>query len=201
MEKQPSDNLRPNPQLSRVLDRNIHTLLQRRQREEKDLPLQERLAAHITTFSGSMRFVYLHFLLFGLWIVWNLPLTPWPKFDPSFVVLAMFASVEAIFLSTFVLITQNRMAKLADKRNDLNLQVSLLAEHEITRLIKLVTEMAQRLKIEEASNPELPDLMRDVDPEKVLDSIGEAEENAENAGETESNTAAGDRVPEANTNS
>ena len=71
--------------------------------------------------------------LFGFWIVANLDWVPGvPAWDPSFVVLAMAASVEAIFLSTFVLISQNRMA--ADKRADLDLQVSLLAEHEVTRL-------------------------------------------------------------------
>ena len=74
-----------------------------------------------------MRFVMIHALLFGAWIVWNLGWIPGlPPFDPTFVVLAMVASVEAIFLSTFVLITQNRMAAMADKRADLDLQVSLL---------------------------------------------------------------------------
>jgi uncharacterized membrane protein len=58
-----------------------------------------------------------------------------PPGDPSFVVLAMVASVEAIFLSTFVLISQNRMAAAADKRADLDLQESQLAEHEVTRLV------------------------------------------------------------------
>ena len=60
-----------------------------------------------------------------------------PKWDDSFVVLAMMAPVEAIFLSTFVLISQNRMAAAADRRADLDLQISLLAEHEITKLATL----------------------------------------------------------------
>jgi uncharacterized membrane protein len=65
----------------------------------------------------------------------NLGLVPGvPAWDSSFVALAMLASVEAIFLSTFVLISQNRMAAAADKRADLDLQISLLAEHEVTRL-------------------------------------------------------------------
>lgn len=62
-------------------------------------------------------------LSFGLWI--NVGGTPLPPFDSTFVILAMFASVEAIFLSTFVLITQNRMAAQADSRADLELHVSL----------------------------------------------------------------------------
>jgi uncharacterized membrane protein len=78
-------------------------------------------------------FICVHAVIFGGWIVVNLGWTPLPPFDPSFVVLAMVASVEAIFLSTFVLIMQNRLAALADERAELDLQISLLAEHEITR--------------------------------------------------------------------
>jgi uncharacterized membrane protein len=58
-------------------------------------------------------------------------------FDPTFVSLATWASVEAIFLSTFVLISQNHAAAAADKRADLDLQISLLAEHEITKPVQL----------------------------------------------------------------
>jgi uncharacterized membrane protein len=83
----------------------------------------------------------------------------------------MVASVEAIFLSTFVLISQNRMSALADKRADLDLQVSLLAEHEITRLITLVTAMAERMGIDQARDPELSELSRDVKPEKVMETM------------------------------
>src|SRR5262244_1509611 len=83
----------------------------------------------------------------------------------------MVASVEAIFLSTFILITQNRMAAQAEKRAELDLQISLLAEHEITRLLKLVTAVAARMGIDAAQEPELAELAQDVAPEKVLDII------------------------------
>ena len=108
----------------------------------------------------------------------NLPMVPLPKFDPTYVVLAMWASVEAIFLSTFVLISQNRMAEIADKRADLNLQISLLAEHEVTRLIDLVSAIAKHLELEEGHAPELDELKRDVQPEKVLDSLDAKKEEA-----------------------
>jgi uncharacterized membrane protein len=125
-----------------------------------------------------MRFVYIHLLLFGGWIAVNLGGIPGvPRFDPSFVVLAMVASVEAIFLSTFVLISQNRMAALADRRADLDLQISLLAEHEITRLITLVAAIAERLELDAAQNPELAELSQDVAPEKVMEEM-EAHERA-----------------------
>jgi uncharacterized membrane protein len=93
----------------------------------------------------------------------------------------MLASVEAIFLSTFVLISQNRMAALADRRADLDLQISLLAEHEVTRLITLVAAMAERMDLEAARNPELAELSQDVAPEKVMEQM-EAHERAAGTG-------------------
>ena len=106
-------------------------LQERRQREEATATLEERIAGAITRFSGTMKFAYLHVVVYGFWILVNLGLVPGvPKFDPSFVILAMVASVEAIFLSTFILITQNRMSAAADKRAELDLQISLLAEQE-----------------------------------------------------------------------
>jgi uncharacterized membrane protein len=83
----------------------------------------------------------------------------------------MVASVEAIFLSTFVLISQNRMAAAAEKRAELDLQISLLAEHEVTKLVTLVSAIADRLDIETEADPEVPELKQDVAPEVVLDEI------------------------------
>jgi uncharacterized membrane protein len=155
----------------RVVVRNIKALLERSHEEEKKKSWEEKLADNITRFTGSMSFVYIHLLLFGLWIIWNLGWLGLKEFDPSFVVLAMFASVEAIFLSTFVLISQNRMNAQADKRADLNLQVNLLAEHEITRLVQLVSAIAKKMDIPESHDPELDLLAKDVQPEKVLETM------------------------------
>ena len=85
--------------MNRVLINNIQTLLAKREAEERQAGLQQRVADRITRFVGSMRFVYLHLSIFGAWIAINLKWTGLPPFDPSFVVLAMAASVEAIFLS------------------------------------------------------------------------------------------------------
>jgi uncharacterized membrane protein len=74
-------------------------------------------------------------------------------------------------LSTFILITQNRMAAQAERRAELDLQVSLLAEHEITRLITLVTAIAERMGMDAAQDPELAELAQDVAPEQVLDTM------------------------------
>ena len=162
-----------------VVERNIQALLARRQAEERDRSTQQRVADAITRFTGSLLFVYIHLALFGAWIVCNLPGIPLPKFDPSFVVLAMFASVEAIFLSTFVLISQNRMAARSEMRADLDLQISLLAEHEVTRLITLVKAIAEHQGVHVAKHDELPELEQDVAPEKVLDAMESHERAAE----------------------
>ena len=157
-----------------MLERNIHALQRRRRREEAEARLEQRLADSITRFTGSMPFVYLHLAIFGAWIAVNLVKVPGiPQFDPSFVILAMAASVEAIFLSTFVLISQNRMAAEAEKRAELDLQISLLAEHEVTKLITLTSAIAGRMGIETETDPEIPELARNVAPESVLDEIEE----------------------------
>ena len=163
-----------------VVDRNIRMLLERRQREDKERKISEKIADRVTSFTGSMVFVYLHLIIFGSWIAINLgwlSMLKVPKFDPTFVVLAMVASVEAIFLSTFVLITQNRMAAAAEKRAELDLQVSLLTEHEITRLIQLVSAIGDRLGLEEVRDPELNELKDEMHPERVLDKIDRASAN------------------------
>jgi len=162
-----------------VLERNIQALKARREREEAEATGQERIADAITRFAGSMLFVYLHLAFFGFWILANLGWVPGvPKWDESFVVLAMMASVEAIFLSTFVLISQNRMSAAADKRADLNLQISLLAEHEITKLAALVSAIADRVGVDVKGDDELDEVKQDVSPEAVLDEIEEASPQA-----------------------
>lgn len=163
----------PSPDgLSSALRRNIQALEDRRRQEAAAAPTEARVAEAITRFTGSMRFVYVHLALYGAWIVANLDVVPGlPQFDPSFVILAMVASVEAIFLSTFVLISQNRMAAAADKRADLDLHVSLLTEHEVTKLVKLVTAMAERVGVRANADPEIEEIKKDVAPEAVLDEI------------------------------
>jgi uncharacterized membrane protein len=162
--------------LNSALRRNIDALRRRRAGEEQRAALDEKVARAITRFAGSMRFVYVHALVYGAWIAANLgwipAVRPW---DPSFVVLAMVASVEAIFLSTFILITQNRMAAAADRRAELDLQVSLLAEAEITKLVELVSMIAERMNVSTSEQHEIEEMKQRVAPEAVLDAIEETE--------------------------
>ena len=124
---------------------------------------QLRVADAITSFAGSMPFVYIHAVVFSLWMLF-VETDPWPK-------LTLVVSLEAIFLSTFVLISQNRMAATADKRADLDLQISLLAEHEITKLATLVSAIADHVGVKSQMDDELEEITEDVAPEAVLDEI------------------------------
>jgi uncharacterized membrane protein len=162
--------------LNSTLLRNIEALKRRQAEEKASAPFQERLAGAITNFTGSMRFVYVHAALYGFWIVANLGWLGIPAWDETFVVLAMIASVEAIFLSTFILISQNQMALVADRRAELDLQIGLLAEHEITKLVQLVTALADRMQLPQGSAAEVEEMKRSVAPEAVLEAIQDGSE-------------------------
>jgi uncharacterized membrane protein len=168
----------PQPEnLSSSLKRSIEALEDRRRQEAASATRQERLAEAITSFTGSMRFVYLHVALYAAWILANLGFVPGiPRFDPSFVILAMEASVEAIFLSTFVLISQNRTAAATSKRADLDLHISLLAEHELTKLTEVVMAVATRLDVQVGNSAEIEEVKKDVAPEAVLDALDARDE-------------------------
>lgn len=160
-----------NPQMAKIVERNINALLLRQREEEKKRTLQERLIDRISTFAGSMTFVIIHLVFFSSWILWNLGVIHLRPFDPTFVILATFAAVEAIFLTTFILLSQNRTNAMADKRSELDLQIGLLTEYELTRVMVLVQAIAKKLEIKEAKNHEMEELLNDIHPENVMDTL------------------------------
>jgi uncharacterized membrane protein len=167
------------PGLNWVLERNIEALIERRREEAAAATGEERFVTAITHFVGSMVFVYVHLAIFGFWIVTNVwGLLGIPRFDPSLAYLAVTASLEAIFLATFVLITQNRMSAAADRRADLHVQMTLLVEHELTRMMSIVSAVAQKLGVTTSVDSEVEELKQDVAAEAVLDKL-ESAENAE----------------------
>lgn len=92
-------------------------------------------------------------------------------------------SLEAIFLSAFVLITQNRMSLEAERRADLHLHVDLLAEHEITRVLRMLDEVHQKLGIaQDQDHEELPELEEETRPEDVLAAIRHLEHEMKRKG-------------------
>lgn len=160
--------------MATLLRRNIAAMRAQREREQAQASLGEKIAGRITDFTGSLAFVGLHAVLVTLWLAVNRGWIPGVRpFDPTFVFLATIASVEALFLSTFVLISQNRIAAVSDKRADLDLQINLLAEYEVTQLLKLTAAIAETLGLEEVLAPELENLAKQVVPETVLEELDE----------------------------
>ncbi len=158
--------------MASVLERNIAAMKSRRAEVEARAGLQARAADGVGRFAGSMLFIYLHLAVVALWVGCNAGLIPGaPAFDRSYVMLATVASVEGIFLTTFVLISQNRAAEHAERRAELDLQINLLAEHEITRLISLTSAIAAKLGVQAEVNAELEELKRDVAPETVMNEL------------------------------
>lgn len=160
------------PALAGVLEKNIRTVIAQKERVAKHRSLQDRLADLITDFSGDMNFAYLHIFWFTTWIAWNLGAFGLKPFDPyPFGLLTMIVSLEAIFLSTFVLLSQNRMGEEADRRANLHLQIGLLSEHEITRTLRMLEEIQDKLGIVQEPGTDLKELETEVRPEDVLREI------------------------------
>lgn len=168
-----------NPNLADVIERNIEMIELLRRQESAARTPQDRFADVMTDFSGSMFFFYSHLAWFGIWMVINLGWIPHVKpFDPfPFGLLTMVVSLEAIFLSTFVLISQNRQGKLNEEHESLDLQIDLLAEYEITRMLRLVDKMAEKMGVEDAFDAEIDELCMPVAPDVVIKEI-ERQRNA-----------------------
>lgn len=165
-------HLKHNHGMHRILGKNIRTIFAHQRRQEESQGLQTLAANAITDFSGSMIFVYVHIVWFGAWILLNTGWGGLPVFDQfPYGLLTMIVSLEAIFLSTFVLISQNRSSAEADRRNQLALHIGLLTEYEVTQILKLLDDIHTQLGIEADTCKELSDLEQETRPEDVLAEI------------------------------
>ena len=135
----------------------------------------ERISDTIMRWLGSSAFLLAHVAWFGLWLLAGLGWLPGvPEFDPfPFSFLTMVVSLEAIFLAIFVLISQNRMSRLADHRAHLDLQVNLLAEQEITTTLKLVQEIRARLGAGPVADETVDRLLRPTDVQELSTQLSE----------------------------
>jgi len=183
-----ADHADDNPALSNVIERNIRTIIDLRLQAARARGLQDRLADAITAFSGRMGFVYAHILWFGLWFVLNTGRFGVPPFDPfPYGLLTMVVSLEAIFLATFVLISQNRLSAEAEHRADLGLHIGLLTEHELTRVLQMLDIMQDKMGIENHADSELADLEMETRPEDVLAEIERLQQRARSRNSVEHN--------------
>lgn len=154
------------------IKRNIGILRQHHEREQRETDREEKIANAITRLSGSMAFLYGHAALVGLWMLWNIGGSPGFKpFDPTFFILTITASVEAIFLSTIVLISQNCVAVQTHHGDEHERHMILLAERETTQLLSLMLAVAKKRDVADVDDPELDELQKTVEPEVILDHI------------------------------
>jgi uncharacterized membrane protein len=166
--------------LAEALSRNIEAVARRRAEDAAGVKRGVKIAMAIGRIIGRMRFVYANLIFYSAWVVASQGGIPGiPAFDRQLYLIGSIASVESIFLSIFILIAQNSQASAADRRDDLNLQVSLLAEHEVTQLIKLTAAIAAKLGIDADHHGATAELQQDVKPEDVLDKIEQEEPDAD----------------------
>ena len=131
--------------------------------------LSERIADVLTLGFGSMAFLVINVVWFVVWIVINVGLIPGIEpFDPfPFGFLTMVVSLEAIALAIIVLMSQNRAAKIADLREEVDLEIDRMAEAELTKLLQLVSKMAERQGIDLSRDHELREMVQPADHEKI----------------------------------
>lgn len=139
-----------------------------------DRTLADRIAAFVANFCGSITFVWIHAVLFTVWLAWNV-LPHLPHFDPyPFTFLTLCVSLEAIFLSSFILISQNYEMRMTERRNQLDLQINLLSEQENTKMLQLLDRMAQKMGLYEEDDPEIAALEQATRPETLSRQIDDS---------------------------
>ena len=133
------------------VEKGIHSVAELERTFEEKRSWADRVSDLIAGFTGTLWFVALHVAWFAAWFLINTGVFPGvPKFDPyPFILLAMIVSVEAVLLSTFVLMKQNRMQRKTDQRDHLNLQIDLLAERELTKVLQILGLICSKLQIRE----------------------------------------------------
>ena len=160
--------------------RNLRTILDQEQAKKQALAPGERLAGHVAAFCGSLLFVWIHLACFGAWIVFNSahwfanPPDPFPFPGLTFAV-----SLEAIFLSAFIMISQNHEMRLAQHRSHLDLQINLLTEQENTQMLKMLRAIATQVGAKFDEDPDLAAMEQSTRPERMLEQIDQATQGSQ----------------------
>src|ERR1044071_1209725 len=167
---------------SEIVRKNTVAIAEMQRKVTEARTFAGRIADSIKDFTGSMAFVYVHVVWFAVWILLNVGLIHIPRiseFDKfPFSLLTMIVSLEAIFLSTFVLISQNRLAQASEKRAELDLQVNLLAEQKATKVLEMLDQITGQLdqmssRFNFKPDPEVEALKVSPEPQEVLQVIEE----------------------------
>lgn len=156
---------------------NVELIRQLEEAAKQERTRSDLVAESIARFCGSMTFVWVHVVWFGGWILANL--VPGVRHvDPfPFTFLTLVVSLEAIFLSTFILISQNHDTKISERRNHLDLQINLLSEQENTRMITMLKAIAVKIGTEVEEDPHLKALSEDIEPHKLVKQIEAREDD------------------------
>lgn len=157
---------------------NVKTIAELERAAQKDRSAADRIADLITRFCGTMWFVWVHVVWFGFWIVANYG-GAFKPFDPfPFNFLTLVVSLEAIFLSTFILISENRQSRIDERSSSLDLQINLLTEQENTKILQLLKEICQKLGIDPDKDPSIALLEEATQPDKLLSQIAKHESDS-----------------------
>lgn len=157
-----------------ITKRNIEVICRLEAIAKNGRSISDKIADGISVFCGHVSFVYVHLVWFAFWVILNtMPAFASMRIDPyPFQFLTFVVSLEAIFLSTFILISQNRQARIDDRRKQLDLQVDLLAEQENSKMLRVLDAIASKLEIE-LDDPDLSELQEETQPEDLLRQIEE----------------------------
>jgi uncharacterized membrane protein len=155
--------------------RNVERIQALESQEHEKAKPSDRVADAIANFSGSIAFVWITVLLIGGWIGANMLLPRRDRLDPfPFPLLTLVLSIEAIFLSIFILMSQNRAARVSDKRSHLDLQLTLLSEQENTKMLLMLEQIGKAVGATESSDPEVAVLEQATQPEALSRQIDQA---------------------------
>ena len=168
-----------------VVAQNIETIADLHIRAEQDVGTHQRAIEKITSFLGRPRFLYFILLIVLLWIgvnVWLIDLGMYHIDQPPFSWLQGIISLSALLMTTLVLITQNRQNNVTEQRRRLDLQVNLVIEQKVTKLIALIEELRQDIpEVKGRHDPEAEAMKKSVNPHEVLSSLNQMVEEAETA--------------------
>ncbi len=157
-----------------LTEQNVRAIVDLERAAKLNRSFSQRVAHSVASFCGTMTFAWVHVVWFSVWIGINV----WPgvkHVDPfPFIFLTLMVSLEAIFLSTFILISQNEETRLAERRNALDLQINLLTEQENTKMLQMLAAIGRKLDVHFDGDPDLSVLEQATRPEKLAQQIDRA---------------------------
>ena len=156
------------------VQKNIETVLEMEKENVQSRSVAEHIADKVTTYAGSTPFIIFHIIWFGGWILLNGRILGIHPFDPfPFSFLTLVVSLEAIFLTLLVLMSQNRMTKEADKRAHLDLQINMLDEQETTMILRMVQNISKHLGLKDELDDSIKELCEETDVNHVAKTLDE----------------------------